>query len=257
MVMRNILITRPKTQNAELMKAVSQCGDNPIALPLLNITPIDVDAIQWEIESINQCLSGIAHIDCFIFISTNAVDGFFYWLEKNEVALPDGLPFLAIGAATQKRLERRGIIAQRSVGSASNSEALLQLPLLKNAKNKQIVIVRGQGGREHLKQQLENRGAEVTYLEVYKRSRIDYPVGTLSKLLYSKLDFTLLSSGETIQQLLHQAMMENISDEILSTPVIVPGTRLYQFAKDQGFTQVLQAENASVQAILHVIKGKG
>ncbi|NIQ15763.1 MAG: uroporphyrinogen-III synthase, partial [Candidatus Dadabacteria bacterium] len=56
--------------------------------------------------------------------------------------------------------------------------------------NKKILIFRGQGGRELLADSLRERGAEVEYIEVYKRHCPQYD--------QSKLDEVWSNSGPEI-----------------------------------------------------------
>jgi uroporphyrinogen-III synthase len=51
----------------------------------------------------------------------------------------------------------------------ADSEALLAMPELAQMERQKVIIVRGRGGREWLKQSLESRGAQVGYLECYER----------------------------------------------------------------------------------------
>ncbi len=51
----------------------------------------------------------------------------------------------------------------------SDSEHLLRLPALQNVEQQQVLILRGNGGRELIKDALVRRGAKVHYSETYKR----------------------------------------------------------------------------------------
>lgn len=236
---------------------IARQGDQPLALPLLAIEPFTKSAEAAQKAAILKKLSNLSTVNVCIFISTNAVDNFSYWLKQTGSHLHADIALYAIGRATQSHLKTNGLESTCTSESASNSEALLALLSQSSLTDKRVLIVRGQGGREYLKEKLTDLGAQVDYLEVYKRQPIDYPKGTLADLFDQGIDNVLLNSGETVQQLLHQAMMEGLIDKALSIPIIVPGKRLYQLAKDMGFTQVVQAENASVQAIQQVLYGNG
>jgi uroporphyrinogen-III synthase len=255
--MQKILVTRPALQAPPLIGALKAEGLKPVALPLLLIDPIDERSSLSDVECIESELAKLDQLHGLIFISTNAVDGFFYWLDLLKKELPDDLCVLAIGKATCERLRKHGVVANFSPKAASNSEALLALPECQSVIGQQWMIVKGYGGREHLKQELTSRGAKVDYLPVYRRKVINYAHKELTLAVDQKLAFIILTSGETLNQLCTQAQFEAIEKEVLAIPVIVPGRRLYQIAVKKGFKTVVLAENASVPAILKVITNKG
>ncbi len=77
----------------------------------------------------------------------------------------------AIGEATAQILRNSGFGSVISPRERHDSEALLALPELRSVQGENIVIFRGEGGREHLREVLEARGAHVEYMECYRRVR--------------------------------------------------------------------------------------
>jgi uroporphyrinogen-III synthase len=134
-----------------------------------------------------------------------------------------------------------------------NSEALLALPQMQQVGNQSFLIVRGEGGRDELAKTLQNRGAEVHYLNVYKRVM---PVIDSSELLgllsQNKLNFVTITSGEALQNLL--AMIERHYHNLLfAIPLIVISERIRQIAADLGFKQIVVAVKATDTAILEAV----
>ncbi|MCY4044120.1 MAG: uroporphyrinogen-III synthase [Cellvibrionales bacterium] len=254
---RNILVTRPARQAPPLIKALNEAGFTSIALPLLLIEPIDLGATKADTQLIASTLDRLDSLKGLIFISTNAVDGFFYWLNLLKKELPENLSVLAIGEATGKHLKQHGVAASFSQETASNSEALLALPECQSVNGQHWMIVKGVGGREHLKDVLTQRGAHVDNLPVYRRNVINYANKELTQAVDQNLAFIILTSGESLNQLIVQAETEAVSKQVLAIPTIIPGKRLYQLAVTKGFKSVVRAENASVPAILNVITHKG
>ena len=113
----------------------------------------------------------LLHLDQYqhvIFISSNAVHFGMALIEDHWPQLPLGLTWYAIGGATAAKLEHFGIEAI-TPGSVMTSEGLLALSLLQNVRDQRVLIVKGQGGRDTLAQELTRRGALVEELPCYCR----------------------------------------------------------------------------------------
>ena len=83
-----------------------------------------------------------------------------------------------------------------------NSEALLEHSALQDVATKRIGIIRGEGGRDLLRSTLLERGAEVDYIDVYRRI---CPVTNLLPLVKCQeqggIDIIALTSVEGLQNL--------------------------------------------------------
>ena len=235
------------------MAAITQQGNIAIALPLLAIAPVDDGADSELKQAVIDKVIDLALYQHVIFISTNAVQCAWHWIDRYWPQLPIAQSWYAIGKATAAEITRLDISVKQA-GAAMNSDALLSHADLQNLQQQKVLIVRGQGGREHLKTVLQSRGAQVDYCEVYKRHGVSHEKGVLAAILAEGLDFLTVSSAETIQRLLDQAMIDAIQGEILQIPIVVPGSRLFDVARSSGFTQIVQADNAGLQEMLKALK---
>ena len=81
-----------------------------------------------------------------------------------------------------------------------NSEGLLALMPLQNVAGKRIAIIRGDSGRDLLRDALIQRGAEVKYLEVYRKRPVDADLIRQLRQLAQQPLLVVLTSGEALAQ---------------------------------------------------------
>ena len=251
--MKRILVTRPQAQSGPLIEALKAQGDEPLALPLIKITTFNEEHHAQQCQQIKNCIQRLDEYQHIICISTNAVNSAWHWVDRYWPQPPAHQSWYAIGDVTAATLKKYIADVKRS-GKAMNSESLLSHKNLQDIENQKILIFRGKGGREYLKQELEKRGAQVDYCEVYEREPVIYANNELNQFLQEGIDFLTVTSTETIQLLLDQAMIDGIKREVAELPMIAPGKRVCDFAKTAGFKRVIEAENAGLNAIIEALK---
>ena len=104
--------------------------------------------------------------DVIIFISINAV---IYSEEYFSKLFVEPLKIFAVGPTTAKKLTDKGIKVNAYPLENASSQELLAMPECGKLSDKKILIVRGKGGSETLKNSLKVMN-QVDYLEVYKRT---------------------------------------------------------------------------------------
>ena len=159
---KTVIVTRSPAQAQNIGAALQHLGAAVVHFPVINIRPVK------PIDGATKTLQQLASYDLVIFISTNAVH---YAMELAEQL---GLSFqhnvlAVVGAATQKALENYECTVSISTTTKFSSEALLEHRSLQQLGGQKVLIIRGVGGREHLRQVLESRGAQTDYAEVYER----------------------------------------------------------------------------------------
>ena len=256
MLANSVLVTRPLSQNKGLVEGLQQSGFNPVIFPLLSIKGFHPHSQPAHLKLQSQ-VTRLAEYDVLIFISTNAANIACEWFDAYWPQLPQQRWF-AIGKATANCLKQQALlglpdIVENTIGM--NSEALLNNSALQaaNIAGQRVLIVRGIGGRETLRQTLEQRGARVDYLEVYRREDVEHPIGTLAEYLQLGLQVLTVTSSQSLDKLLEEAIINNKFAEIVALPLVVPSLRLQDMAKRKGFLNPICAENAGVDAMLTAI----
>ena len=215
------------------------------------ITDLTEEADKAAWNRTKQAIINLDHYQHVIFISTNAVRFGMRWVEQYWPQLPLGIEWQAIGKATAQALSAAGVpCSYNDEQWLMNSEALLQQASLQQLGQSRVLIVRGVGGREYLAEQLQQRGARVDYAECYHRRRAERPAGELAELLHrEQADCLVINSGETLEYV-SQLLGD---DAFKALPVIVPGDRVAGLAKEQGFSTIVTARNASSEAIVDAL----
>ncbi|MGB0892998.1 MAG: uroporphyrinogen-III synthase [Parashewanella sp.] len=237
----HVLLTRPAGRNQPMQDALKEKKIAYSVQPLMHIEPLAVD------ESVQRKLS---QADIVIFISVNAVNCI---TATNNIKLADSASIVAIGSATQIALSELGINSITSEQSQQHSEGILSLDILQQVKDKKVVIVRGEGGREKLAEELILRGANVDYCHAYRRKKPANLSDDLGEHWQQVgVDIILISSGEILENLL-QVVKRADFPWLESCMLIVPSARVALLARKAGLKNIVNAASARKDAMLAAI----
>lgn len=230
---KRILVTRPKHQADHLCGLITANGGQAIAYPTIEIQPVKKpDKILVRSNSLND-------FDYIVFVSRNAVMVAFDQY-SSLVSLPEHIKVFAIGASTAQTLTSLNIANVIHSGLQADSEALLDLSEMQQERltGKKILIVRGSGGREHLADNLKNRGALVDYAEVYKRCLPEYDIKHSHNIWQNtKPDAIVVTSNDGLKNLVHLTS-EIDQQHLFTTPLVLMSSRSDSLAKELGFISI-------------------
>lgn len=250
----SVLVTRPTGPAERLADTIRQAGGRAICFPLLQIEAID-DPVS--LRNLSARIKQLAQYQLAIFISTNAARLALPWLQDLWPVLPAGLSLLAIGPATAAELAPLRTEVNIAPGGV-RSEDLLQLAALQDPRNRRVVIFRGEGGREVLAEVLQQRGATVDYVELYRRRAVQYPAGKLQEVIrresVNAIIVTSIQSFANLCEQLGPPLGSNNSQWGL-VPLLVPSARVADAAMSAGFSRVINVNAADDQAMLAGLEG--
>jgi uroporphyrinogen-III synthase len=136
-----------------------------------------------------------------------------------------------------------------------DSENLLKEEIFSNVKDQKILIIRGIGGRETLKNNLEKRGAIVNYGECYVRKYIDIDLNRLKNDLTNyDHKFILISSTNSAKHLLYQ--LSNIETSWLQNTKIIVNHKKIKGQLSVRFKNIFVCNNIEIQKVSDLILSK-
>ncbi|WOH36848.1 uroporphyrinogen-III synthase [Thalassotalea fonticola] len=237
----NVLLTRPLQKSQQLAKVLAPIASNIEITPLFAYQPGEQQAsLEQQLNSLNP--------DFIIIISPAAAN---FALQATDFSNHiKTTTFIAVGQASANVLIAHGI-EDVVVPNLETSEGLLALVQLQNIANKQVLIIRGNGGREFLKQQLELKHAKVAYNEVYKRQWLTLSAKqTIDKWRKDEINCIVITSSELLNKTLDLVADINWAN---SCYWIVASARIAEQAKAHGLEQVINANGASHQQIFQAM----
>ncbi|MBB2494027.1 uroporphyrinogen-III synthase [Aquipseudomonas ullengensis] len=248
-----LLLTRPAAENAALAATLSDAGVFSNSLPLL-----ETEALAQTPQQRSTILD-LPRYCALITVSKPAARLGLALLQRDWPQPPSGPCWFSVGAGTALVLDEYLAPHGQRVSfpaEGDDSEALLGLPALQQAlavANPRVLILRGQGGRELLAETLRARGAQVDYLELYRRVLPDYPADTLlQRVRGERLNAVLVSSAQGLEHLCRLAGAA--WPELARLPLLVPSPRVAELARAAGALQVIDCRGASAAAVLAALR---
>ncbi|MES3026010.1 MAG: uroporphyrinogen-III synthase [Pseudomonadota bacterium] len=234
-----VVITRPRAQAEPLARSVAALGREVVLLPLLEIAALPD---QRELAAV---LAGLPAYALVAFVSPNAIDAAFAHL----AAWPEGVALAVLGEGSRAALARHGVsdanarILCPADPARSDSENLLESIDLAALAGKNVLIVRGESGRELMADGLRAAGAAVRTVAAYRRSTppLTAALGaTLRRLLAAPNDW-IITSSEALRGLVALAREAEPVDgvaKMLQQHLIVPHARIAETAQALGLTRI-------------------
>ena len=244
-----VLNTRPSHQQGALQRLLEADGALVLSFPSIEITATEPTAFHRNLPD------NITKYDMAIFVSRNAVDGAFEYLQPSQ--WPQEIQLAVIGEGTLTALAEKLDNPERKIiyGIPYNSEGLLATDELNHVESKNILIFRGQQGRTLLGDTLTSRGARVEHCEVYRRQLPRYRHNDFHKLCSRQFPtLAVFTSSEGMQNLVSMLDKQDLA-KMLQCPWLLISERMRESAVNLGHNgAIIIAQEASDGGIHRAIR---
>jgi len=240
-----VVVTRPAHQSAPMVAALEALGARVIAFPAIRIEAVAFDAAHPAPEP-------DAH-DWVIYTSANAVAQ-----AVERCPSPRRARVAAVGPATARALADAGLPIAALPRSGADSQGLLALPEFAAPLGMRVLIMRGTGGRELLREELARRGATVTVAELYRRvaaAPTHKEHAALTQALAAPRPACVAVNSVDVLAALTDIIPADLVAALRSAPLVVPGTRVAAAARAAGWQgPVIEAAGAEDAAMIAAIR---
>ena len=234
-----ILITRPLAQTENLKMLLDESDIEYVFFP-----SFEVKKINTEVLSKNY--------DVIIFISVNAVN---YAEDYFKKLFASSFKVFAVGPVTAKRLIDKNIKVDCFPKVNASSKELLSMQECSELIDKKILIVRGKGGSETLKNNLKKLN-QVDYLEVYERLPCELTklhTESIEVFLNSPKGVLMASSNESLSNIVRLLNLDSPDNfkNFKSRKLIVFSQKIRVLAESLGFENIQVTLNPSDQDLIN------
>lgn len=187
-----LLIVRPTNRQETDLDYCRRTG-----IPALPFAPLQIEPIAKQGQQLPRQLSDASAV---FWVSPTAVECAMPYICPHDYP---HLIHIAVGKGTAAALLQAGITRITSPDSGNDSEAVLRLAVWESMPQAaKIVIIRGENGRNWLAEQLNRRGFQTVFAEIYRRIP-HHPDWTLFQAAHPK--YAWITSTELAEQLFQQS----------------------------------------------------
>ena len=237
-----LVVTRPRRQAGPFIERATSAGARCIALPAIEIETLKLSVTDRE------RLAPDEH-DWAIYTSANAVEA-----SLAQLPPPGRCRVAAVGRATARALESHGIVVHALPEGRPDTEGLLALPVFAALRGRRILIVRGVGGRELLREQLQGRGAVVNVAEVYRRDAAPADPAAVAALasalaVAAKCVVIVVTSIEVLDGLLG-LLPPDLARQVRDCTLLLPGLRVASAARERQWRGTVVASSSAEDSVM-------
>ena len=243
---RRIVVTRAAAQSTALVDKLAELGAEVLEMPAMRISRLDLTPLRTE-------MTRLGDYQWLIFTSQNAVSIFWEQLlgsgrDARTLAL---LAIAAVGPATAAALLERGIavdvIPERFV-----AEGLLEkLRERDDITGARVLYVTAEGSREVLREGLEELGAEVIVVQVYRSLRDGAGANKLRRALESgSVNAVTFTSASAVR-----GYVDAVGEELsLKAPAITIGPQTTEAVTLAGMDLLAEAEESTTDGLVVAVE---
>lgn len=245
----NVLITRPDHRGQELVELLNQHQIFAIHQPLFTIEA------GAELPQLPSVMSRLNAGDYVFAVSKHAIDFASETLIQTGFHYRTDLKYFAVGRHSAAYFSAKTENPTYYPISSENSEGLLELPEMQILDGKNILILRAEKGRDFFAEQASLRGANIQYLECYRRQYLaDSITEKMSLCKRAGIDSIIVTSTDILSTLYEQTA-EDDRQWLIECRLIVVSTRIAQLAYKLGWSRnkVLLSEKADNNSLLESV----
>jgi uroporphyrinogen-III synthase len=237
-----LLVTRPQPQADAWVERLRSHGVDAVALPLLAINAV------VDLSDLHAAWHDLPRYALAMFVSPNAVSHFFAARPAECAARgwPPGTRAAATGPGTLQALQMAGVPAVLCVSPAQDAAQFDSAALWAQLRGerwsgREVLVLRGDGGRDEFAALLRAAGAAVHFTQAYRRGPAQ-PDTTQRALIERAVAQPTqyvwwLSSAEAVAYLPHLAPAADWA----AAQALVSHPRIGERAREVGFGRIFEA----------------
>jgi uroporphyrinogen III methyltransferase/synthase len=193
---RRVVVTRTREQASELSGRLQELGADVLEIPTIRIAPVE------DREILKDVILGLNGYDWMVFTSPNGVAAFFDLFLRGFDDLRDlgAVRLAAVGPATAAKLRELHLKVDVMPARYVAGEIAGAIADFMSPENLRILLLRAEAAKSDLPQRLEELGAIVDDVPIYRTVPETEDVnGAAARLLAEGADWATFTSASTVE----------------------------------------------------------
>jgi len=249
---KTILVTRQKEQSAEFVTEIEHSGGRALVVPMIQIANPD----SWG--ECDRALDRIESYQALVFTSINGVNGFFGRSDERKIP-PErfrSLHIMAVGKRTRESIEQRGYDVHM-IPETFSARSLINAVQRSDVEGKSILAPRGNLGRDEVQVGLENLGAVVEPIVVYRNVKPKEDDGRQlwNSIRRKEIDVLTFASPSAVVNFSTFVSARQLRSLGWALPIAVIGPTTRDAALKRGYDVAIMGTEATVKGLVQSIAG--
>ena len=248
---RRVVVTRTRDQASALSGQLRDLGADVIELPTIQIEPLPFEG------DLRRAVENIDRYAWLVFTSPNGVTHFLaHFLDRwGDIRRLSGPQLAAIGPGTALKLRERNLSCDLVPDARYQQEGLLEAFARVCIRGKRVLLARAETARDLLVTGLQERGALVEVVPVYRtvhppRAELTGPLAQLAAPGVDWITFTSSSTAEHFVTLLGSAGLQALGSDVRYASI---GPVTSEAARRLGLPIAVEAARATIEDLVAAI----
>ena len=251
---QRIVVTRTREQASQLSRQLLELGAEVLEIPTIKIAPPD------NKQDLMDALLGLGEYDWLVFTSPNGVDAFFDYFFKAFEDLRDigGVRIAAVGPATAAKLRAVHLKVDLMPDEYVTRKIIAAFREYESVENLRILLLRAQVANADLPKALEEAGAIVDDIAIYKTvPETEDRNGTAARLAEAGADWITFTSSSTVQNFHARFNLPALLKQFPKIRLASIGPETSKALIELGLKPTVQAKEHTIDGLVKALQRSG
>jgi uroporphyrinogen III methyltransferase/synthase len=247
---QRIVVTRAREQASELSEQLAARGAEVLEIPAIKFAP------PSRLVDLKDALLGLNAYDWLVFTSPNGVTKFFDYFFKAFDDLRDigGVRIAAVGPGTAAKLKALHLRVDLMPEEALASKIVTAFAKYESIENLRICLLRAEVANPELPKALEERGAIVDDIAVYRTvAETEDVTGASAGLRENGADWVTFTSSSTVEHFNARFDLPALLKKFPQTKLASLGPETSKAIQALGLTPTVEAGKHTIEGLVAAI----
>lgn len=248
---QRVVVTRTREQASQLSRQLLELGAEVLEIPTIKIVPPD------NKQDLMDALLGLGEYDWIVFTSPNGVDAFFDYFFKAFEDLRDigGVRIAAVGAVTAQKLRDLHLKVDLMPDEYVAKKIVAAFRGYESIENLRILLVRAQVANADLPKGLEEAGAIVDDIAIYKTvPETEDRNGAAARFGEAGADWITFTSSSTVQNFHTRFNLPALVKQHPRLKLASIGPETSKALAELGLKPTVQAREHTIDGLVHALQ---